>query len=128
MSTPSPDPVHRPGHVGLTLSIPDTGTPGFAAADAACKHYLAPIIAMKQAGHGQPSSATMTALIAYSRCMRAHDISLLDPASSDGHISLGNVAGINNHVGRQDPLFHTADGACRHLLPHGIPDDGTGPP
>lgn len=123
-----PDPVHRPGHSGLSLSIPDAGTPGFAAADAACRHLLVPVLAMKGAGRGQPTAAAMTALIAYSRCMRAHDIPLLEPAPSDGHISLGTVAGINNRVGRQDPQFQSADAACRHLLPAGVADDGTGPP
>jgi hypothetical protein len=122
------DPTHRAGHQGLSLSLPDGGTPGFAAADLACQHILAPVIAMKGAGRGAPSPTTMNALIAYTRCMRAHDIPVLDPAPADGHISLGNVPGIDNHVGRRDPQFQTADAACRHFLPASVPDDGTGPP
>jgi hypothetical protein len=122
------DPIHRPGHVGLSLSLPDPGTPGFAAADAACRHILQPVIAMKDAAHGRPSAATMNALLAYARCMRQHDIPLLDPDPADGHVSLGTVPGINSDVGRGDAQFHQADAQCRHLLPPSVPDDGTGPP
>jgi hypothetical protein len=122
------DPIHRPGHVGLSLSLPDAGTPGFAAADAACHHILAPVIAMKAAGRTRPTPATTNALVAYARCMRQHDIPLLDPDPNDGHLALGSVPGINNDVGRQDAAFHQADARCRHLLPATIPDDGTGPP
>ena len=122
------DPTHRPGHEGLTLNLPDYGTPGFAAANTACQHIIVPVQAMKNGNQGSPSPATMTALIAYARCMRAHDISMLDPATTDGHISLGHVDGINNDIGRSDPQFRAADTACRHLLPTGVSDDGTGPP
>ncbi len=122
------DPTHRPGHQGLTLNLPDSETPGFAAANAACQHIIVPVQAMKNGNQGAPSQATMTALIAYARCMRAHDIPLLDPAATDGHISLGHVDGINNDIGRSDPQFSAADTACRHLLPAGVTDDGTGPP
>jgi hypothetical protein len=71
----------------------------------------------------------LQALIAYSRCMRAHQIPLLDPDPTDGHISFGSVPGINElALGRRDPLFAQADAACRSLLPPNTPDDGTGPP
>jgi hypothetical protein len=104
-------------------------TPGVAQADAQCQQFLAPIEAAKSAGaRAQMTPAAMSALLSYSRCMRSHDIPLLDPAAGDGHISMGNVSGINNNVGRDDPQFHSADAACRHLLPASIPDDGSGPP
>jgi len=123
------DPAPRPGHSGLSLNIPDLSVPGVSQADGQCKHFLAPLIAAKGAGaHDRLTPATMRGLLAYARCMRSHDIPLLDPDPSDGHLSMGDVAGINNSVGRQDPQFHDADAACRHLLPRGIPDDGTGPP
>jgi hypothetical protein len=122
------DPTQRPGHSGLSLSLPDAATPGFAAANAACQHIIAPVQTMKRGSQGAPSQATMTALIAYARCMRGHDIPMLDPAASDGHIRLGSVDGIDNDIGRSDPQFSAADTACRHLLPAGTPDDGTGPP
>jgi hypothetical protein len=123
------DPAPRPGHSGLSLDVPNLSTPGVSAADGECKQFLAPVVAAKQgAASARITPAAMRALLAYSRCMRSHDIPLLDPDPSDGHISLGDIAGINNDVGRQDPRFHSADAACRHLLPHGFPDDGTGPP
>jgi hypothetical protein len=71
----------------------------------------------------------LQALIAYSRCMRDHQIPLLDPDPTDGHISFGTVAGLSEpDLGRRDPRFAQADAACRNVLPTGTPDDGTGPP
>jgi hypothetical protein len=58
--------------------------------------------------------------------MRSHAIAMLDPGPM-GELSLGNVPGINNGIGRYSPQFHLADQACRHLLPASIHDDGTGP-
>jgi hypothetical protein len=123
------DPAPRPGHTGLSLSPPDLSTPGVRAADGQCKHFLAPINAYKARGaHDRLTPAVMSALLSYSRCMRSHDIPLEDPSPDDGHVSMGNIAGLNSDIGRQDPLFHSADSACRHLLPASVPDDGTGPP
>jgi len=123
------DPSARPGHTGLSLNPPSMSVPGVVQADRQCQHLLAPLIAAKTAGaRAQITPTVMNALLRYARCMRRHNIGLLDPDPSDGHISMGNVAGINNNVGRQDPLFHDADAACRHLLPSTVPDDGTGPP
>jgi hypothetical protein len=124
---PISDPAHRPGHQGLSLMLPDAGTPGLAAADAACRHFLAPVIAMKAGSQARPNSGTMNALIAYVRCMRRHDIPLLDPDPNDGHIATGEVAGLSN-VSRGDPQFRNADTQCRSMLPPHVPDDGTGPP
>jgi hypothetical protein len=58
--------------------------------------------------------------------MRGHDIGMLDPTPF-GALSLGNVPGISNAFGRYSPQFRAADAACRHLLPAGVHDDGTGP-
>jgi hypothetical protein len=58
--------------------------------------------------------------------MRARDIAMLDP-TPDGQLSLGQVPGITSDTGRYSPQFRNADAACRHLLPAGIHDDGTGP-
>jgi hypothetical protein len=58
--------------------------------------------------------------------MRAHDIDMLDPTPG-GQLNLGQVAGITSNFGRYSPQFRAADTACRHLLPAGIHDDGTGP-
>jgi len=58
--------------------------------------------------------------------MRAHNISMLDPTTL-GQLNLGHVAGISSSFGRNSPQFRAADTACRHFLPAGVADDGTGP-
>jgi hypothetical protein len=120
-----PDPVHIPGHTGLSIELPTPG-PGYRAASAACMHFIQPIIQLKQ-GHQTPIAAPrLRALTSYARCMRAHDIPMLDPTSF-GALSLGNVPGIDSNFGRYSPQFRAADAACRHLLPAGVADNGTGP-
>ena len=115
-----PDP--QPGR----FQIPAATDPATTAAMRACQHWLPDI---KSASAGSPNgnlAAEMPHLIAYARCMRAHDISMLDP-NSFGALSLGSVPGINNDFGRYSPQFRAADVACRDLLPAGVHDDGTGP-
>jgi len=126
-----PDPVHRPGHDGLSLQFNgSSNSPEFVAGNDACQQFLQPVIDMKR----NAVAASMTpdklqALIAYSSCMRDHQIPLADPDPTDGHISFGSVPGINEPaLGRRDPLFAQADNACRGLLPPNTADDGTGPP
>jgi hypothetical protein len=123
-----PDPAHVPGHPGLTLQFP-SATPGPRArgANAACMHWIGPIIQAKQAGAAAAMSpARLAALTRYARCMRAHDITMLDPTSF-GALNLGNVPGMNSDFGRYSPQFRAADTTCRHLLPAGVRDNGTGP-
>ena len=123
-----PDPVHEPGHTGLTLQFP-SATPGPAerAANTACQHFIGPIIQAKQAGAAAAMSpARLAKLTDYARCMRAHDIPMLDP-DRFGDLNLGNPPGVSSDFGRYSPQFRAADTACRHLLPTGIRDDGTGP-
>jgi hypothetical protein len=122
-----PDPVHIPGHSGLSLQFPNA-TPGplERAANTACQHFIAPVIQAKQAGAAAISAPRMAALTRYARCMRAHDIPMLDPTSF-GALNLGNVPGISSDFGRYSPQFRASDTACRHLLPTGVRDDGTGP-
>jgi hypothetical protein len=123
------DPAPRPGHSGLSLNVPDLSQPGVREADGQCKQHLAPVIAAKGgAAAARLTPNVMRALLAYSRCMRAHDIPLLDPDPTDGHVSMGDVAGLDSSVGRTDARFHQADASCRHFLPRSVPDDGTGPP
>jgi len=122
---PEPDPVHRPGHAGLSVEVPTPG-PGTSAALAACSHFLAPIAQMKQSHARQELAAWLPALTRYAQCMRAHDISMLDP-DTQGTLNLGNVPGISNDFGRYSPQFRSADSACRRLLPAAVRDDGTGP-
>ena len=120
------DPFHRPGHTGLSINMPsqDAATrPAYAA----CNHFMQPIIQAKQAGAAAQLSPTrLAALTRYAECMRSHDIGMLDPTTS-GELSLGNVPGITSDFGRYSPQFRAADTACRHLLPAGVQDDGTGP-
>jgi hypothetical protein len=119
------DPHHRPGHQGLSLDLPpqDGAT---RTAYAACDHYLASIEQAKAAGQPSVSAAQLQAYTRYAQCMRGHDIPMLDP-TPQGQLNLGNVAGVTSDFGRYSPQFRSADGACRHLLPAGVHDDGTGP-
>ena len=115
-----PDPYHRPGHAGLTLDVPSTPAP---AATRACNHFIAPIVAAKEAGAAAAMTpARLAALTRYAQCMRSHDINMLDP---DRYGGLG--LGADSSFGRYSPQFHAADTACRQLLPAGVHDDGTGP-
>jgi len=121
-----PDPSHRPGHAGLSIEFPPTPGPQARTAMAACNHFIEPIIQMKL-GHMRTLSASrLRALTNYARCMRAHDIPMLDPTSF-GALNLGNPPGVSGNFGRYTPQFHAADATCRHLLPPGVPDNGTGP-
>jgi hypothetical protein len=120
-----PDPFHRPGHSGLSVEVPPPA-PSTNAALSACNHFIAPIAQMKQAHAQQELASWLPALTHYAQCMRAHDISMLDP-NAQGALNLGNVPGITSDFGRYSPQFRSADAACRHLLPAGVHDDGTGP-
>lgn len=120
-----PDPVHIPGHDGLSVQIPTPGPATTAALDA-CNHFIAPIVQEKQSGAHAELAQWLPALTRYAQCMRAHDIAMLDP-NSYGALNLGSVPGISNDFGRYSPEFRAADVACRHLLPAAVHDDGTGP-
>jgi hypothetical protein len=123
-----PDPIHRTGHAGLSIELPSGASddPTFQSADAQCNHYLAGLIAMKRAHQAQIAASEMDKLVAYARCMRSHQIPMLDPGPL-GELNLGNVPGITGSVGRYTPEFRAADHACRHLLPSDVRDDGSGP-
>jgi hypothetical protein len=120
-----PDPAHRPGHVGLSIEIP-TPAPGTNAALAACSHFIQAVTQEKAAGAQAMNAAHLSALARYARCMRGRDISMLDP-TADGQLNLGNVPGLTSDFGRYSSQFRAADRSCRHLLPAGVHDDGTGP-
>jgi hypothetical protein len=120
------DPFHRPGSTGLSIDLPpqDAAT---RTAYAACNHYIASIEQAKAAGAASRAAPDLPSLTRYAECMRAHDINMLDP-TPQGVLSLGNVPGMaNNDFGRESPEFHSADTACRNLLPAGVTDDGSGP-
>jgi len=120
------DPIHLAGHDGLSIELPERG-PATTDAYNACGRYLQPTIELKMRGAAQRlTPAVRLGLIHYAQCMRSHAIAMLDPGPL-GELSLGNVPGITNGIGRYTPQFHAADQACRHLLPASIHDDGTGP-
>ena len=119
------DPVHRAGHAGLSIDMP-TQDSATAAAYAACTHFIAPVLEIKAAGAASQAAAQLPALTRYAQCMHSHDIAMLDP-TSQGQLNLGNVPGITSDFGRYSPQFRAADAACRHFLPAGVRDDGTGP-
>lgn len=119
------DPYHRPGHQGLSLNLP-TRDAATRTAYAACIHFIQSVIAAKEAGAAARAAPHLPQLTDYARCMRGHDIPMLDPRP-DGTLSLGSIPGISSEFGRYSPQFRAADTACRHLLPRGVHDDGTGP-
>jgi len=124
-----PDPYHPAGHHGYTIVVPRRTTSDAHALDA-CASILPPVLGSKFAGAEAELARWLPGLTDYAACMRGHDIAMLDPSplpSRSGLVSLGRVAGIDNNFGRFSPQFHAADVACRHLLPHGVRDDGSGP-
>jgi hypothetical protein len=119
------DPVHRPGHAGLSIDMP-TRDSSTSAAYAACTHFIQAIIQIKSAGAAAQAAPHLAALTRYAQCMRGHDIAMLDP-TPQGELNLGTVPGVTSDFGRYSPQFRAADTACRHFLPAGINDDGSGP-
>jgi hypothetical protein len=121
-----PDPIHRPGHAGVSVEVPGQG-PATTDAYKACGQYLKATIALKeQAAQRMITPAIRLALTRYAECMRTHDVPMLDPDTL-GQLNLGRVPGMANGFGRYTPQFHAADQDCRHLLPASVPDNGTGP-
>jgi hypothetical protein len=120
-----PDPFHRAGHSGLSIDVPGQ-TAANRAAFSACNHFLAPIIQMKNAHMASVAAPELPALTEFARCMRGHDIGMLDP-TAEGELNLGRVPGMTSNFGRYSPQFRAADRACRHFLPAGVHDNGTGP-
>jgi hypothetical protein len=117
---------------GHGVNVPDPqpgkpfGIPAGTAALRACAHLMPPAETGVTGPQGTKTAAEIPKLIDYARCMRAHDISMLNPDSS-GNLNLGIAPGISSDFGRYSPQFRAADTACRHLLPAGVHDNGTGP-
>jgi hypothetical protein len=122
-----PDPVNEThnGHTGLSFEFPPA-TAANRPAMTACNHFIAGLVAAKAAGASSELARWLPSLVRYAACMRSHDVPMLDPGPQ-GQLNLGNVPGITSDFGRYSPQFRSADAACRHLLPAGVQDDGTGP-
>jgi hypothetical protein len=125
LNEPDPRYVQHNGYSGLAFQVPPT-TAVNQPALTACNHWIASMLAAKHAGADRQLARWLPSLVRYAQCMRSHDISMLDPGSQ-GELNLGHVPGISNDIGRYTPQFRAADSACRHLLPAGVHDDGTGP-
>jgi len=110
-----PDPFHRPGHVGLSVEVPPP-SPANNAALAACNHFIAKIVAAKEAGASRELSQWRPHLVQYAQCMRSHAISMLDPGPQ-GQLNLGNVPGISSDFGRYSPQFRSAAGPTSRRSP-----------
>ena len=120
------DPVHLPGHSGLSFGdLPPKSVTTQPAYDA-CNHFVQGLVEAKKAEGATQAAPHLQALTNYAQCMRNHDIDMLDP-NPQGSLNLGNVPGITSNYGRYSPQFRAADSACRHLLPVGVHDDGSGP-
>jgi hypothetical protein len=119
------DPFHRPGHNGLSIDMP-TQDAATRPAYTKCIHFIQTIIDDKLAGAAAQAAPHLAALTRYAQCMRSHDIGMLDP-TAQGQLNLGSVAGISSDFGRYSPQFRAADTVCRHFLPAGVSDNGTGP-
>lgn len=115
------DPVHRPGHAGLSLPDMPSRGPATNAAYAACTHFIQANIDAKQARAASQAAPHLAALTRYAECMRGHGVNMDDP-TPQGEVSMGQ-----NDFGRYSPQFRAADTACRHFLPAGVRDDGSGP-
>ena len=108
------------------VQIPVATDPATATALRACQHWLPSLNPSSGVRPNANLAAELPGLIAYARCMRGHDIAMLDP-TPEGQLNLGHVSGMTSDFGRYSPQFRTADTACRHLLPPGVRDNGTGP-
>src|SRR5450759_4516178 len=118
------DPFHRPGHQGLSIDMP-TQDAANRNAYSACTHLIQPILQMKQATGAARTVPQLAALTHDAQCRGRRDINMLDP-DAQGQLNLGTVPGISSNFGRYSPQFRAADSACRHLLPAGLGDNGTG--
>jgi hypothetical protein len=125
VNEPDPTDETRDGKTGLSFAVPpqtDANRPALMA----CNHFIAGLMAAKATGASHELARWLPSLVRYASCMRSHDISMLDPGPQ-GQLNLGNVPGIASDFGRYSPQFRAADSACRHLLPAGVRDNGTGP-
>jgi hypothetical protein len=76
---------------------------------------------------GSGPAAKYRAALAYVDCMRSHGVSAFPDPTSGGQINVNFATGgkdgspASSGINRNSPSYLTADQACRHLLPGGVP-------
>ncbi len=88
-----PDPVNEihNGKSGLSFVMPQASAANNPAL-AACNHFIAKLLATKEAGASHELARWLPSLVRYASCMRSHDIGMLDPGPQ-GQLNLGQCAG-----------------------------------
>jgi hypothetical protein len=107
-----PDPIHRPGHTGLSLELPTgaSGSAAFRTAQQSCQHLLANTpMGEKMAFANSPALLDFNLQLA--RCLRSHGIDAPDPTPDHP-----DPEGIGR-AARATPAFQSADRICRQQIP-----------
>ncbi len=87
------------------------GSPQFQSANKACQHLLP---SNGESGAEQARQAAAQDL-RYAGCMRAHGV----PGFPDPVVQGDSIRWGNGQFNPHSPLFQSAQGSCRHLLPGG---------
>jgi len=111
------DPVHHPGHAGLSIDMPSR-SPANNAAYAACIHFIQANITAKQAG-AAAQAAPQSGRADQVRPVHAEPRHQHAGPDAVRRPQPGHVPGITSDFGRYSPQFRAADAACRHFLPAG---------
>jgi hypothetical protein len=91
----------------------DPNNPLFRSAQRACQSLMPTPTAEQQ-------QEFMQQALKFSQCMRAHGISdFPDPKSHGGGIEIGVQKGSGTDLNPNNPLFRSAQEACKHYLPGG---------
>jgi hypothetical protein len=107
-----PDPMHRPGHTGLSLELPTgaSASAAFRTAQQSCQHLLANTpMGQKMAFANSPALLDFNLQLAH--CLRAHGIDAPDPTPEHP-----DPEGIGR-AARATPAFQSADRSCRQQIP-----------
>jgi hypothetical protein len=79
------------------------------------------------ARNSRNASASYSAALAYVDCMRSHGVPNLPDPSADGTLNVDFATGgkdgspVSSGINRNSPQYISADSACRHLFPGGVP-------
>lgn len=104
-----PDPVNGQLSLAVTKGGPlDPSSPQFQSALEACKSLAPPGLA----GASTPSTASLSQVLRFAQCMRAHGVTNFpDPTRTGGFLMSGSI--------QDNPHFEFALQACRTFLPGG---------